>query len=80
MRYQLVERCVNLRVRLTQEERHHLRCCDALILKNMIRQPRKTWPYCRNHDLNNITAIDRLDRKPEHCQYHSGYYSHWHIP
>ena len=43
----------------------------------MIRQPRETGPDGRDHDLDHITAVDRLDREPEHGQYDSRYYSHW---
>lgn len=77
MRCQLVIIHISLPAVLTQEERNHLRCCDALVRGNVVRQPRKTWPYRCDHHLHNVTAIDRLNRKPEHGQYHPRYYSNW---
>ncbi len=53
---------------LTEEEGDHLRGCDALGLRNMVWQICETRPYCGYHDLNYITAICRLNRKPEHGQ------------
>ena len=61
---------------LTQEERHHLRRGDALVGGDMVREPCKAGPYRRDHHLDHIPTINRLDRKPEHGQYHPRHYSH----
>jgi len=62
--------------KLTDEERNHLSRGDAFAHRDCIMHTRKAGPDCCNHDLHDVTAIDGLNREPEHCQDHSGDDSH----
>ncbi len=54
-----------------------MRGCDPLGLWDVIWHICKAGPYCGYHDLDHITPVCCLDRKPEHCENDSGYYGHW---
>lgn len=58
----------------------HAICRDALILRDVILQCQKTWPDGTNHDLDRISPIKLLYRKPKDSQDDSRDNSHVRSP